>query len=80
MSEHGYGVVIYKDGSEFEVWLGPTQDIVHDNIINAVCIGVGATRDEAVSDAVQELEGLVNLLQLPPETIRLTDVTPVPRR
>ncbi len=50
----------YKCG-EFAVWLD-TEVADHDGL----CIGLGATRDEAVAQAVKDLEARLAELQMPP--------------
>lgn len=62
------GAVIFKDGDQFEVWVGPSEDMADrpdPNIINAFVAGIGATRDLAVANAVRALESLAELLQSP---------------
>ena len=65
----GIGARIYEDNGEFEVWIGPAQDLADDNIINAFVAGVGSTRDEAVGKAVAGLEALVEHLNSPPGVV-----------
>lgn len=45
-------IVIYRDEDGYEVWCG----VDGDNIINAHIIGIGPTRDEAVLNAVEDLQ------------------------
>ena len=61
------GVRVYYDAGEYEVWVGPANDLKFDNIVNAFCAGIGASRDAAVADAVRELEALVAVLQARPD-------------
>ncbi len=57
------GTCIFRDGGEYEVWVGPAGDLRNGNVINAFVAGVGDTRDEAVADAVKELKAVVAGLQ-----------------
>lgn len=54
---------IYVEDGLYEVWIGPIGDLEDDNIINAFIAGLGATRDEAVADAVRSLEAITETLQ-----------------
>jgi hypothetical protein len=74
------GTVIFKDGGVFEVWVGPSGDMADRpvNIINAFVAGIGATRDEAVADAVRNLEALTEHLQSPAGVVFEQDLN-VPR-
>ena len=71
--ESGVGVRIYIEHGQFEVWVGPAGDLADDNIENAFIAGTGATRDTAVSDAVRDLQIIVDALQSPPGVV--TEVT-----
>lgn len=52
---------VFSNDGEWEVWLDP------DGIkFNGLCVGVSDTRDEAVADAVKELEAMVARLKAPP--------------
>ncbi len=53
-------VKIFNTNGEFAVWLD-TEVVDHDGI----CLGLGATRDAAVADAVADLEARLAELQLP---------------
>lgn len=59
------GTRIYEDNGEYEVWIGPASDLRDGNIINAFIVGIGSTRDEAVENAVRELESVTDALQAP---------------
>lgn len=52
---------------DFQVWLGSDDDP------DAICIGVGSTREQAIDDAVTDLGGCVN--QLAGMGLRRTRVT-----
>lgn len=65
------GARIYYDDmdGEYEVWVAPSGDLEGMNVINAFVAGIGATRDEAVADAVRELESLAARLQARPDAV-----------
>ncbi len=66
------GIKIYLD-SEFEVWMGPSDDLEADNIINAHIVGYGSTKEAALAMAVAELESVVKSLQETPD-LPVTDI------
>ncbi len=59
------GMRVYCEDGEYEVWIGPAGDLESGNIINSFIAGVGVSRDEAVGNAVRDLEALVEHLQAP---------------
>lgn len=65
----GCALLITSSGpGDYSVWVSlPHHDPVQD--IYGFIIGVGESRDDAVADAVKELEGLVARLQGPPGDI-----------
>ncbi len=52
---------VYEQGGEWHVWLN-----CEDMDFTGLCLGLGATRDEAVEQAVQALEAITEKLQGPP--------------
>ena len=52
---------VYQEGGEWCVWLNTEA-----SNFDGLCIGIGATRDLAVTQAVQALEAIVDFLQEPP--------------
>lgn len=60
----GIGLRIYEDADGFEVWLGPTDDLAVNNVVNACVVGTGPTRAAAIQDAKLELAELAELLVL----------------
>jgi hypothetical protein len=52
-----------NDENDYELWLNTeVQDF------DGLCIGIGATRDAAVADAVNVFEAAIDALQQPPAT------------
>jgi DNA repair exonuclease SbcCD nuclease subunit len=72
--EGDLSVFIARDTFQFEVWIGPAEDIANFNIINACIAGIGSTRDEAIADALRSIEAVAEYLQSPPGVIPEQDV------
>ncbi len=65
----GSALLIQRGEGDWSVWISlPDHHPIRDPF--GFIIGSGATRDEAVADAVKGLELLVDRLQGPPGTIR----------
>ncbi len=73
MSGIEIGIRIYHD-TEFEVWMGPTEDLKSDNVINAHIIGLGETKAQAVERAIGELETIAYALKYAPDAFNVYPV------
>ncbi len=72
-TEEDIGARIYMEHGQYEVWIGPASDLESNNVINAFVAGIGSTRDAAVTEAVGELEAVLERLQGPPALITVVD-------